>query len=313
MKTMVITGAAGFVGSWLAREFARDHQVIALIRPGTSNRDRLADLQDHITVIEHDLARPWPVLPAIDVILHAGGDPSSENCIKDPFGAVTSNITATLHMLEHARQQGVSHVVYYSTGEVFGPTALGVDADADWPYRSTSPYAATKAAGAEMVRAYCSCHSLRASVIHINNSFGERCQANRFPILALRRILAGQDLTIHQDDQGNIARRRWFHAADIALHTRFILDNQRQSFEKWNSAGARSIDNLELAGMIATAVGRPLKHHLQVSDRPGHTACYSISPVKLYQQGWREPFGLQQRLQQMVDWYLINPHWTDRT
>jgi len=312
-KTVLITGAAGFVGQYLVREFGQDHRVIALVRPGSQNLDRLNTISGDVTVLEHDIAQPWHTLPRAHVILHAGGDPSSENCIRDPLGAVTSNITATVHMLEHARQSATEHVIYYSTGEVFGPTAPGLDAHSDDAYRCTSPYAASKAAGAEMVRAYGACHSQRASVIHINNSFGERCQANRFPVLALRRILGGQELTVHQDAQGRIARRRWFHAADIASHTRFILQKQQQGFESWNSAGSRSIDNLEFADMIAAAVDRPLHYRLHQSERPGHTACYSITPQKLYDLGWQEPFDLAQRIEQMISWYLDNPLWLERT
>lgn len=310
MKNILITGAAGFVGSFLAREFCLDHNVIVLVRPGTQNFSRLEEIQHKITVVEHDLSMPWPDIANIDIVLHAGGNASSESCIKDPFGAINNNVVSTLQALEFARRNNC-RFVYYSTGEVFGATSPGHGHREYAPLSCTSPYAVTKAAGAEMARAYWHCHGVKSSVIHINNTFGEYCQPNRFPVIAIRAVLQGIKLTIHQDAQGQIASRRWFHVADVASHTKWILDHQVDGFGQWNSAGSVVVNNLEFAKMIAEAADRPLDYQLQISDRPGHTACYDIDPCKLYQSGWKPLIELAHQISRTVDWYQQNPQWLE--
>jgi len=311
-KTILITGAAGFIGSWLVREFCDDYNVLVMVRPNSQNLDRLQEVQHKIHVIQHDISQPWPKLPNVDIVLHAGGDASSESCIRDPFGAIDSNIVSTLHALEFSRQNAVEHFVYYSTGEVFGSVSSGVSSAENDAYACTSPYAATKAAGAELVRSYQHCHGIRSSVIHINNTFGPWSQSNRFPVMVIRSVLNRKSVTIHQDSHGNIASRRWFHAADVASHTRWIIDHQVHPFEKWNSAGSKTINNLEFAQLVAATANCELMCQLQVSQRPGHTACYDIDPVKLYKSGWVEKFNINQRITQTLDWYQKNSQWLDR-
>jgi len=313
MSRILITGAAGFVGSWLCREFSCDHEVIAMVRSESCSLLRLQDIQHQIQIIAHNISQPWPDLGPVDVILHAGGDASSESCIKDPLGAVDSNVRATVNALEFARPSGVGHFVYYSSGEVFGPVPPGMSSGEDDVYACGTPYAATKAAGAELVRSYYHCHGLRASVIHINNTFGAWSQPNRFPAIAARAILKNQPLTVHRDPLGNIARRRWFSVSDVASHTRWILTHQVQGFECWNSAGARSIDNLEFAQIMAQIAGRDLEYQVQESSRPGHTVCYDIDPKKIYESGWRGTQSLEQHLANTLEWYQHNPEWLERT
>ena len=308
MKTVLITGANGFVGHYLVKEFLPDHRVICMVRPGTVNMDRLQDVIDNVEIVEHDIKNPCVDLPAVDIILHAGANPSAADSLNNPTASVMDNVLGTLNLLEYARRVGVERFVYYSSGEVYGPVPIGHDSQVTDAYNSNSPYAASKAAGEELCLAYANSFGVPVSVIHINNTFGPRCQPNRLPVIVINKIINNQTLDLQVGANNTIGGRRWFYAGDVASHTRFILNKQTARCEKWNSAGPKFIDNLEFAKLIAQLMGKELKYQLVPIDRPGHDLCFSVDPSKLYDLGWREPVSFEQRLLQTVNWYLENPN-----
>jgi len=308
MKTVLITGANGFIGHYLVEEFLKDHRVICVVRPGSINMERINHMLDRVTVLEHDIKNSCRHLPPADIILHAGANPSSADSLSDPTASVMDNVLGTLNLLEHARHTGVERFVYYSSAEVFGPISIGQDSQPNDAYNSNSPYAAGKAAGEELCLAYANSFNVPASIIHINNTFGPRCQSNRLPVIIIRKLLNNETVDIHVGASEIIGGRRWFYAGDVASHTRFILETQSVRCEKWNSAGPKFIDNLEFAKLIAQLMGKELKYRLVPIDRPGHDLCFSVDPSKLYDLGWREPVSFEQRLLQTVNWYLENPN-----
>lgn len=309
---ILITGAAGFLGHYLVQEFCEDHHVIAMVRPGTKNLDRLNSVLGNFTVLQHDIKDPLTEVHNVDIILHAGANPSATDSIQNPENSVRDNVLGTLNLLQLARTNPVKKFVYYSSGEVFGPIPVGSDSQADDAYRSASPYAASKAAGEELCMSYASSFDIPMSIIHINNTFGPRCQANRLPVIIINKLLKAEPLTIHAGADGIISGRRWFYAGDVASHTRFILEHQASHCEKWNSAGDRFVDNLSFARDIADIMGKQLNYNLETIKNANHNLCFSVDPRKLYEHGWQAPKSYQQRLSETVHWYMSNPEWLTR-
>jgi dTDP-glucose 4,6-dehydratase len=312
MKTALITGANGFIGHYLVEEFVKDHHVICVVRPGSTNMVRLEKFVNDIEIVEHDIKNPCTNLPRADIVLHAGGNPSAADSLSNPTASVMDNVLGTLNLLEHARYTGVDRFVYYSSGEVYGPVPIGQDSQVTDAYNSNSPYAAGKAAGEELCLAYANSFDVPISIIHINNTFGPRCQSNRLPVIIIRKLLNNEPLDIHVGPSDRIGGRRWFYAGDVASHTRFILTAQSARCEKWNSAGDKFINNLEFAQHIAQIMGRELSYRLVPVDRPGHDLCFSVDPSRLYELGWQAPDTFEERLTETVNWYQNNPKWLSR-
>jgi len=303
---ILVTGARGFIGSHLVRHFAKNHEVYAMVRSSAPALDRLAGVD--CKLIEHDIKDDFDTDVKFDLILHAAGNPSAASSLADPLSAVQDNVVGTCKILDYARKND-SHVVYYSSGEVFGPKPLGVESSPDDPYNSASPYAAAKAGGEELCVAYSNSYGIRVSIIHINNTFGQMIQRERYPAIVIRKLLADEPISITVGPKGEISGRRWFHADDVAQHTEHVIKVQTRQCEKWNSAGDRFIDNLEFAKMIAQAVGKQLNYELVPQDRPGHDVSYNVDPTKLYTTGFELPYTTEERIQQMVDWTLNNKEW----
>lgn len=318
MKNILLTGATGFIGHFLAQEFSRNNKVICLIRPDTKSLARLENCGKNIKIIPHDiklsLTKIAKEIDDIDIVLHAGANPSAADSLKDPLSIIQDNVIGTANLLEYARtQKNLKRFVYYSSGEVFGPIPIGHDSKEYDAYKSNSPYAASKASGEEFCVAYSNSFNLPVSVIHINNTFGPRCQTNRLPVIIMNKLLKNDTLEIHVGQNNLIGGRRWFYAGDVALHTRFILEKQIEKCDKWNSAGVRFINNLEFAEQFARAMNLKLNYKLVPVDRPGHDLCFSVSPEKLYKLGYKDPYSLENRIVQTVNWYRENPKWlTDK-
>lgn len=313
MKTMLITGGTGFIGNFLVKEFINDYSIICLIRPDTKNLKRLRDISDRVEFITHDIRLScdgiFDKLSKVNIILHAGGNPSSEDSLNNPLISIADNIISTAHLLEVARKLPIiDRFVYYSAGEVFGPISEGTDSYENDKYNCISPYAAAKASSEELCIAYSASYGVPISITHITNTFGEMSQPNRFPVIVIRKILNDEKLTIHTKGDGSQIGRRWFYASDVASHTRFILNNQKTICEKWNSSGSRFINNLEFAKLIATALNRNLRYELEPVSRVGQSY-FSISPSKLYNLGWKEEISTEDKLIKTVNWYQNNRNW----
>ena len=219
------------------------------------------------------------------------------------------NVLGTTHLLELARKLPIERFVYYSAAEVFGPITPGTDSKEDDRYWSNSPYAASKAGGEELCLAYSNTFNIPVSVIHITNTFGERCQTNRYPVVAIRKILNDMPIDIHVGANNSIGGRKWFYAGDVADHTEFILENQKTKCEKWNSAGTKFIDNLEFAEIVAKQLGKELSINYIPIDRPGHDLYFSVTANKLYEQGFVSKLSTEDKLRRTVDWYKNNQDW----
>jgi dTDP-glucose 4,6-dehydratase len=313
MDKVLITGANGFIGHYLVDEFIKDHEVICLLRPNTKNLSRLDPYIDRIKIVYHDIQEPLlgkiKDFSDVKLILHAAGNPGSIESLMNPLSAIKDNVIGTTNLLDLARNLSLKRFFYYSAGEVFGPVDVNTDSLETDHYNSVSPYAASKASGEEICIAYSKTFGVPISITHITNTFGPRSQSNRFPVIAIKRILEDIELVIHRGPDGSISGRRWFHAQDVANHTRLILDTQKTICEKWNSSGLEYYSNLDFAKLIALSLNKELKYRFEENVRTGNEPRYSPSPLKLVRHGWYEPLNMFQRIQETVQWYQQNPEW----
>ena len=316
-KRVLITGARGFVGHALVQQILNftDWHIVCANRAGTPNLDRLADVAtdlSRISFVEHNVRDTEIAVDNINIVLHAGGNPSAADCLADPNLAVQDNIMGTVNMLNWARTQPIEKFVLFSTAEVFGP-GQGRDFSSTDRFNSNNPYAASKAAAEELCSAYQVSYEIPCMAVRLVNTFGPRCQPERFPVLAIRKMLQNSaNFKIHTNN-GKISSRRWFHITDMASQVLFLLQlkNYRSelSMERFNLAGPKEINNLELLQMISNATGRMFNYELVPSDRSGHDITLPTSPDLIYQLGWKSPYTVEERMQQTVDWYCTNPQW----
>jgi dTDP-glucose 4,6-dehydratase len=164
-------------------------------------------------------------------------------------------------------------------------------------------------------------YGLPIIITHTMNVFGERQHPEKFIPLCIQRIRDGETVTIHANPERTQAgSRHYIHAADVAEGLLFVvgLDTAKLARDyggakcaKFNLVGPEETDNLALAQMIAQAQGRELKYDLVDfhSQRPGHDLRYAMSGDYLRGLGWQPRVRLSERIAQVVEWSLANPHW----
>lgn len=342
MKTVMVTGGAGFIGHHMIRRLLKhaEYNIISLDRLDfAGNLNRLAELSQEfgretmqrLRIIYHDLrAEINPQLASqigpVDIIIHMAAGSHVTRSIENPMLFVQDNVVGTCNLLEYARKclPNLEKFINFGTDEVFGSAPDGVEYHEYDRYNSRSPYSATKAGAEELCVAYENTFGLPIYCTHTMNVFGERQLPEKFIGIAMRKILANEPVTIHCDSVTGTRSglRHWVHAADVADATMFIMDLPHQQFPlaqdfggatcpKFNIVGQQEISNLEVAQKIADILGRPLRSVMIGYDtqRPGHDFRYALSGEYMKKLGWEPKYDFDLRLEQVVQWTMKNDRW----
>ena len=345
-KTILITGAAGFVGHHMVEHILKntDFDIIGIDSLSYSGSlERLRDIQidpfhhPRFTHIGYDFRQPAGEnlireLSRVTHVLHMGAESHVDRSISDPMSFVMANVVGTTNMLALARGlPNLELFIYFSTDEVFGPIPL----DPDYPghqelavHNPKNPYAATKSAGEQMVVSFANTYGLPCIITRQMNIFGERQHPEKFIPKVIRSVLDGDVVPIHATpDKLQAGMRHYIHARNVADAHMFLLKNQpwkkadKNHVEAYHIVGEREVDNLMLAKMIegfvrdlAPAEGLTvagLKHEMVDfhSSRPGHDLRYALDGGKMKHLGWQPPKNFEESLKKTVQWSLQNLAW----
>jgi dTDP-glucose 4,6-dehydratase len=323
VKRVLITGAAGFIGHHIVDMILRvtDWRVTIVDRLDESgNLNRLAEVgaakNQRVRFVFHDLRAPMndqlcAQIGAHDYILHLAAATHVDRSIEDPMSFVLDNVVATTNVLEFARKVGCSKFVNFSTDEVFGPAPNDVRYKEDDRYNAGNPYSATKAGAAQMGIAYHNTYGVPVITTHTMNVIGYRQHPEKFVPMTIAKVRNGEVVTIHADKSRTKAGSRFYiDAQNVADAVLFLLDRGKVG-EKYNIVGEREMDNLELAQMIASAVGSPLRYEMTDfhSSRPGHDLRYALDGTKMANMGWSPQATIGESVAAIVSWTLANPKW----
>ncbi len=325
-KTVLITGGAGFVGHHVVAHLLENTSwnIVSLDRLDFSgNLNRLSEIvtpmpdekKKRLKIVHHDLkAEINPDVAAAigtpEIILHLAAASHVQRSIQFPLEFFRDNIIGTANLLEYARVLPyLERLIYFSTDEVFGPAA-GTNSFNEYDrYNSTNPYSASKAAAEEICVAYSNTYKLPIYVTHTMNIFGERQSSEKYIPMCAKIISKGGVLKIHQDPRtGVIGSRTYLYVRDIADALLFLLNQATplkvsasfapMNCPKFNIAGDVELDNLQVAQLVATALGRELNYELVDPnlDRPGHDLRYNIDGSSMNRLGWKSTHNVQKMI-----------------
>lgn len=308
---VLITGAAGFVGSFMVKHIIEntDWDVVGLERLSYSGSlDRLSSvIGPRYKSVLHNLQSEINDYVAaeigyVDYIIHIAANSHVDRSIENPLQFVMDNVVGTCNILNFARRcPNLLKFVYFSTDEVFGPAAPGVFYEEDARYNSTNPYSASKAGGEELAVAYRNTYKIPVVITHTMNIYGETQHPEKYIPKCIKMIKNGETVQIHSNsDKTKAGSRFYIYAGDVADGLMFLLKNG--ALEKYNLVGKKEIDNLELAQMIATALGKEFKYEFVDfhSSRPGHDLRYALSGEKMEKMGWVPKSDLVDKLKVMI-------------
>ena len=327
----LVTGLSGFIGHHVG-EFLlakTDWEILGLDRyshAGSMSRlmatENWDTVKHRVKFVWHDLRSPINPFVAksigqIDFIFHLAASTHVDRSIEDPLSFIMDNTVGTCNLLNYARQLDSLHrLFYFSTDEVFGPAGEGQNFQ-EWDrYRSSNPYAASKAGAEELSIAFCNTYKLPVVVTHTMNVFGERQHPEKFIPLVIRRCLSSEKVLIHANPTRTKAGSRFYiHARNVAAALLFLCEAARIG-EKYNIVGDVEVDNLQLAQLIERFVRqREPAARLNAelvdfhSSRPGHDLRYALDGSRLAAMGFKYPSTFEESLNEVVGWSLKNPDW----
>jgi dTDP-glucose 4,6-dehydratase len=317
---VLITGAAGFIGSHAARYFARKYPAWDLLTLDRLNYaaalNRMEEVRGRIKVVLHDLRAPLTdyvvaQLGPLDYILHFAAETHVDRSMVDPHPFIESNILGTYNLLEYARlhQPALKMFFMVSTDESYGAASPGVDHNESSPHRPSNPYSASKAAAEDL--AYAWEHSMGVPTIITNtmNNIGEMQHPEKFVPKIIRSLYTQQIIPVHgsPDEPGS---RKYLYAGDHADAIDFLMKDGRRG-GRYNVVGAEEISNLEMVRRLEKVTGREAKIKFVDfhSTRPGHDRRYSLDGSKMAAMGWTPPSPIDDVLRVMCGFYVAREDW----
>ncbi len=332
MKTILITGGAGFIGSHVVRRFVRSHpeyQVLNLDKlTYAGNLENLRDVEDapNYSFILADLTEKERILEVfssyeVDGIIHLAAESHVDRSITGPDEFIHTNIVGTVNLLNAARLSWGAHLdgkkfYHISTDEVYGSLGDTGHFTEETTYDPRSPYSASKASSDHLVRAWFHTYGLPVVISNCSNNYGPNQFPEKLIPLAIHNIRHHKPVPVYGTG-ANI--RDWLYVEDHAAAIDLIF-HRGVSGRTYNIGGNNEWRNIDLIRLLCSIMDRKLGRSdgtsagliTFVKDRAGHDLRYAIDSSRLKSElGWAPSLRFEEGIEKTVDWYLENEAWLD--
>jgi dTDP-glucose 4,6-dehydratase len=333
--TILVTGAAGFIGSnfvldWLSQS---NEAVVSLdLLTYAGNLENLSSLNNHShhhfvkgNIGDRELVSQLLQKHQVRAVLNFAAESHVDRSISGPGDFIETNIIGTYNLLESVRgywsdldedHKKDFRFLHVSTDEVYGSLSKTDPAFSETNrYEPNSPYSASKAASDHLVRAWHHTYGLPVLTTNCSNNYGPYHFPEKLIPLCILNALNGKPLPIYGDGQ---QVRDWLYVKDHCSAIRRVLEKGRLG-ETYNVGGWNEKANLDvvktLCGILdelkPKADGTKYESQITyVKDRPGHDRRYAIDATKLERElGWKPQETFETGIRKTVEWYLANQDW----
>ncbi|MCI9663141.1 MAG: dTDP-glucose 4,6-dehydratase [Lachnospiraceae bacterium] len=340
MRTYLVTGGAGFIGSnyihYMFKKYDNEIRIInvdALTYAGNLENLKEVEKRENYTFVKADICDKEAISKIfeeneIDRVVHFAAESHVDRSIKNPEVFVQTNVLGTAVMLNCARaawenpdgsyKEG-KRFLHVSTDEVYG----SLEEDGGYfyettPYAPHSPYSASKASSDMLVKAYMDTYRFPANITNCSNNYGPYQFPEKFIPLMINNALQGKKLPVYGDGK-NV--RDWLYVEDHAKAIDLVQEKGRL-FETYNVGGHNEKQNIEILHIILDTLREMLPDTDErkslvsddlityVEDRKGHDRRYAIAPDKISAEiGWEPETMFKEGIRKTIKWYFDNEEW----
>jgi dTDP-glucose 4,6-dehydratase len=315
MRSVLVTGGCGFIGSNFIHYFLEAEPEVSLVNfdalTYAGNLANLAAVAEHPRyrfvhgdITDRDAVRQ--AVAGVQGVINFAAESHVDRSIQDSAPFVRTNVLGTQVLLDAAREHGVSKYVQVSTDEVYGslgPTGAFTE---ETPLAPNSPYAASKAAADLLVRSYVHTFGLPAVITRCSNNYGPYQFPEKLIPLFISNLMRDESVPVYGD---GLQVRDWIHVRDhsAAIHQAW---RDGRPGEVYNFGGRCERTNLVLTHTLLDVLGKPRSLIKYVKDRPGHDRRYAIDCAKAERElGWKPQVAFEEGLRDTVRWYQENAAW----
>lgn len=316
MKTYLVTGGAGFIGSNYIRYMLKKHKDVEIINLDkltyAGNLDNLKDIEEdsRYTFIKGDICDEVLVnriMTGVDVVVNFAAESHVDRSIGAPDDFIRTDVFGTFVLLEAARTNKIEKFIQISTDEVYGSIDKGSFTEND-PLMPSSPYSASKTGADRLAFSYFVTYDLPVIVTRCSNNFGPFHYPEKLIPLFVTNAIENKSLPIYGDGK-NV--RDWIYVEDHCDGVEFVCQNGKLG-EVYNIGGGNEKTNLEITERILKKLEKPQSLMTHVKDRLGHDRRYSIDCSKIGDLGWQPKHDFEEALDKTITWFMENRWWWEK-
>lgn len=332
MKTILITGGAGFIGSHVIRLFVNKYPEYKIVNLDkltyAGNLNNLKDIEDKPNyefvkgdIVDSDFIQKFFEKRQFDGVIHLAAESHVDRSITNPTEFVFTNVIGTVNLLNAARhiwKDKMEGKIFYhiSTDEVYG--SLGDEGmfTEETGYDPHSPYSASKASSDHFVRAYNDTFGLPSIISNCSNNYGSFQFPEKLIPLFIHNIKNKKPLPVYGKGE-NV--RDWLWVVDHARAIDLIYHKGKIG-ETYNIGGFNEWTNIDLIKVMCQKMDKKLDREngesekliTYVKDRAGHDLRYAIDATKIKNElGWEPSLQFEEGIEKTIDWYLNNEEWLE--
>ena len=307
MRSILLTGGAGFIGSALARalleQTSLEHLVILDSLTYAGNRANLIgpDQDPRFNFIEGDIADKSLVSALLKKfrcsgVMHLAAESHVDQSIENPAKFINTNITGTFSLLEVARHYGIP-LLQCSTDEVYGPIVAPIKADESFPLKPSSPYSASKASADLIIEAAHTTFGQEIVIARCSNNFGPRQHYEKLIPTLVHHALRNEVLPIYGSGK---QIRDWIHVDDTSRGLIKIFE-EGESHRIYNLGANCERTNIEIARTVLKYLNKPESLIGHIVDRPGHDARYALDISRsMAALGWKSQVPFEEGFEKVI-------------
>ena len=342
MRTYLVTGGAGFIGSnyihYMLEKYGDEIRILNVDKlTYAGNLDNLKTVENRenyafykADICDSDKIRRIFKENDIDRVVHFAAESHVDRSIVDPEIFVRTNVLGTLVMLNAAKEawelpdgtfKRDKKFLHVSTDEVYG--SLGDEGYfyEDTPYAPHSPYSASKASSDMLVKSYIDTYKFPANITNCSNNYGPYQFPEKLIPLMVHNALCGKSLPVYGD---GLNVRDWLYVRDHAKGIDLVQEKGRL-FETYNIGGHNEKTNVDIVNIIIDTLldflPKEDKRREKISkelityveDRKGHDRRYAIAPDKIRKElGWEPETMFAEGIRKTIRWYLEHTDWVEQ-